>query len=140
VQGRSSLEVTAERITIHERMTQISDLLRDIGTCTFDELFETDRTRYEVVVTFLAVLEMTKLRMTRIFQSDPSSPLHVEFALLDGDPAMTSVPMPTADLRQSDADEAEGSADASEADSDEWNDADDEQPDGAPVTPDEWKP
>jgi segregation and condensation protein A len=143
VQGRSSLEVTAERITIHERMTQISDLLREVGTCTFDELFETDRTRYEVVVTFLAVLEMTKLRMTRIFQSDPSSPLHVEFALLDGDAAMASVPMPTADLRQPDADEGKGTADASEADSDEWNEADDElqaeQADSDAVTPDEWK-
>ena len=83
VQGRASLEVEAERITIHERMTQLSDLLREKRSCTFDELFEYDRTRYEVVVTFLALLEMTKLRLTRISQTDPKSPLHVQYALLD---------------------------------------------------------
>jgi segregation and condensation protein A len=83
VKSQTALEVTAERITIHERMTQLSDLLREKRSCTFDELFEYDRTRYEVVVTFLALLEMTKLRLTRIYQIDPKSPLHVHYALLD---------------------------------------------------------
>jgi len=83
VQGRVSLEVTAERITIHERMSQIADLLRVKRACTFDDLFEHARTRYEVVVTFLALLEMTKLRMTRISQADPQSMLLVEYALLE---------------------------------------------------------
>jgi segregation and condensation protein A len=83
VQGRVALEVTAERITIHERMTQLSDFLRARRACTFEELFEGARTRYEVVVTFLALLEMTKLRMTRVYQADPKSTLHVAYALLD---------------------------------------------------------
>jgi segregation and condensation protein A len=83
VQGRVALEVTAERITIHERMSQLADLLRVKRACTFDDLFEHARTRYEVVVTFLALLEMTKLRMTRISQDGPQSLLLVEYALLD---------------------------------------------------------
>ncbi|MEY4575810.1 MAG: hypothetical protein RL701_513, partial [Pseudomonadota bacterium] len=73
VQGRVALEVTAERITIHERITQLSDLLRIKRSCSFEELFEHAHTRYEVVVTFLALLEMTKLSMTRIDQADPQS-------------------------------------------------------------------
>ncbi|HEX7479791.1 MAG TPA: segregation/condensation protein A [Polyangiales bacterium] len=85
VKGRVALEVSAERITIHERISQLADLLRSKRECTFEELFEGDRTRYEVVVTFMALLEMTKLRMTRIYQSDPASPLHVQYALLDAD-------------------------------------------------------
>jgi segregation and condensation protein A len=84
VSGRV-LEVSAERITIHERITQLSELLRLKRYCTFEELFETARTRYEVVVTFLALLEMTKMRMTRVFQTEPSAPLHVQYALLDAD-------------------------------------------------------
>jgi segregation and condensation protein A len=95
VHGRVALEVTAERITIHERITQLSDFLRVKRACTFEELFVTARTRYEVVVTFLALLEMTKLRMTRIYQADPASALHVQFALLDAD--SPTVP-PEADL------------------------------------------
>ena len=103
VHGRVALEVTAERITIHERISQLSDFLRVKRACTFEELFITARTRYEVVVTFLALLEMTKLRMTRIYQADPASALHVQFALLDAD--SPTVP-PEADL-------GGGSADAS---------------------------
>jgi hypothetical protein len=38
-----------------------------------------------VIVTFLALLEMTKLRMTRIYQADPTASIHVHYALLDAD-------------------------------------------------------
>jgi segregation and condensation protein A len=114
VQGRAALEVTAERITIHERMTQLTDLLREVGGCTFDELFESDRTRYEIVVTFLALLEMTKLRLTRISQVDPSTPLRVEYALSAED-SLASVPFPTADLRDA-SDEYEGHSSAGDED------------------------
>jgi segregation and condensation protein A len=85
VKGRVALEVTAEQITIGERISQLSELLRTKRSCVFDELFASDRTRYEVVVTFLALLEMTKLHITRIYQSDPSAPLHVQYALLDAE-------------------------------------------------------
>lgn len=130
VQGRASLEVEAERITIHERMTQLTDLLREVGSCTFDELFESDRTRYEVVVTFLALLEMTKLRMTRIFQTHPTTPLHVEYAL-GADDAPASVPQPTADLQNAnELDELQGDSSADVDD-------DDADPDSEP---DEWNP
>lgn len=85
VKGRVALEVTAEQITIGERISQLSDMLRTRRSCVFDELFAKDRTRYEVVVTFLALLEMTKLRITRIFQTDPAAPLHIQYALLDAE-------------------------------------------------------
>jgi len=83
--NRQALEVTAERITIQERITQITDLLRDRRSCRFEELFQGDITRYEIVVTFLALLEMTKLRVTRIYQPDHRSSIHVQYALLDAD-------------------------------------------------------
>jgi segregation and condensation protein A len=85
VKGRVALEVTAEQITIGERISQLSELLRTKRGCTFDELFAADRTRYEVIVTFLALLEMTKLRITRVYQADPAAPLHIQYALLDAD-------------------------------------------------------
>jgi segregation and condensation protein A len=80
---RSAFEVTSERISIQERMTQISDLLRERGSCTFEELFEKDVSRYEVVITFLALLEMTKMRLTRIHQAEYGAAIHVQHALLD---------------------------------------------------------
>lgn len=80
---RASLEVTPERISIRERMTQITEMLRERRSCTFHELFEADVSRYDIVVTFLALLEMTKMRVTRIYQTDIQGPIHVQYALLD---------------------------------------------------------
>jgi segregation and condensation protein A len=82
---RQALEVTAERITLQERIAEITDLLRERKTCRFEDLFHVDVTRYEVVVTFLALLEMTRLRVTRIYQPDYRSSIHVQYALLDAD-------------------------------------------------------
>ena len=87
---RSAFEVTSERISIQERMTQISDLLRVRGSCTFEGLFEKDVSRYEVVITFLALLEMTKMRLTRIYQADHQSKIHIQHALLD--PSAPTIP------------------------------------------------
>ena len=100
VQGRVALEVTAESITIQERITQLTDVLRVRRSCLFDELFEAAGTRYEVIVTFLALLEMTKLRMTRIYQADPNSALHVQYALLDAESPTIPPDALTADARE----------------------------------------
>jgi segregation and condensation protein A len=81
--SRLAFEVTAERITIQERIAEITERLRERKSCQFEELFEGALTRYDVVVTFLALLEMTKLRVARIYQADYESPIHVNYALLD---------------------------------------------------------
>ena len=88
-QDKLGFEVTSERISIQERMTQITDFLRERRSCSFEDLFAGAITRYEIVVTFLALLEMTKMHVTRIYQSDANSPIHVQYALLDaGDPTV----------------------------------------------------
>lgn len=88
-QDKLGFEVTSERISIQERMTQITDFLRERRSCSFEDLFLGAITRYEIVVTFLALLEMTKIHVTRIYQSDANSPIHVQYALLDaGDPTV----------------------------------------------------
>jgi segregation and condensation protein A len=78
VAGTLSLEVDAERITIQERMTQIIDLLDVRKRLRFEELFEGASTTYELVVTFLALLEMGKMRVLFVYQADPGSPIHIE--------------------------------------------------------------
>ena len=81
--GRVAFEISAERITIGERMTQMVELLRTRRSCSFEELFEETMTRYAVVVTFLALLEMTKMRIARIYQADHRSQIHIQYALLE---------------------------------------------------------
>ncbi|MDH5676352.1 MAG: segregation/condensation protein A, partial [Myxococcales bacterium] len=99
--GTISLEVDSERITIQERMTQLTELLRVRRSCPFEDLFEGTITRYEIVVTFLALLEMTRMHLTRIYQRDHESPLHVHFALLD--PDAPTIPPPEGEAHEAGA-------------------------------------
>lgn len=83
-----AFEITSEGVSIQERMSLLTERLRGRRRCTFDDLFEDARTVYEVVVTFLAILEMAKRRLTRIYQSDALAPIHLELLVVDVDAAM----------------------------------------------------
>lgn len=73
-------EVSIERITVSERIGEISDLVAGGEMLPFEKLFRENPSRLEVVVTFLALLEMTKLKMTRIFQSSAEGQIYVILA------------------------------------------------------------
>jgi segregation and condensation protein A len=62
------IEFTADTISVKERVTQIVDLLEEKGSVTFPELFAGQPGRPEIIVTFLAVLEMVKLALIRVVQ------------------------------------------------------------------------
>ncbi|MGD9173710.1 MAG: segregation/condensation protein A [Desulfobacterales bacterium] len=62
------LEFTPDKISVRERITQIADILEAKGSVTFDQLFSEQPDKAEVIVTFLAVLEMVKLALIRIAQ------------------------------------------------------------------------
>ena len=62
------LEFTPDKISVKEKITQITDILEDKGSVTFDQLFSEQPDKSEVIVTFLAILEMVKLALIRIAQ------------------------------------------------------------------------
>ena len=100
-----SLEVDAERMTIQERIGGLVDLLRERRRCRFDELFDDVSTSYDLVVTFLALLEMAKMRLASIYQTDHEEPIYLEYALLDalGEPLVPpDVQRPTSDVIDTD--------------------------------------
>ena len=66
-------------------MSQITETLRTRRQCSFFTLFDDARTTYDVVVTFLAILEMAKMRITRIYQSDVNEDIHLEYRVMDDD-------------------------------------------------------
>jgi segregation and condensation protein A len=80
-----SLEVDAERMTIQDRIGGLVDMLRERRRCRFDELFEGVSTSYDLVVTFLALLEMAKMRLASIYQTDHEEPIYLEYTLLDAE-------------------------------------------------------
>lgn len=62
------MDFTAERVSIKDRITEIIDTLENKGSVTFNELFIQPIRKSDVVVTFLAILEMVKLSLLRIVQ------------------------------------------------------------------------
>jgi segregation and condensation protein A len=76
-------EIDFERISITDRINQLSDILRARPFISFDDLFSEARTREDVIVTFLALLEMTRLKMTRITQDSPYATIQIELSVRD---------------------------------------------------------
>jgi segregation and condensation protein A len=79
-------EVSFDRMSITERITQICDKLTGRTSCRFEELFDGQRTRFDLIVTFLALLEMTRLKMTRLFQADPLAEIFIDLTLRKTEP------------------------------------------------------
>ena len=71
-------EIDVERISIGERIAQIADRLGAEGTLAFDQLCEGLRHREELITTFLALLEMARLKLIRVVQADRLGPLYLE--------------------------------------------------------------
>ncbi len=80
---KMSHEIVADRMSLTDRIGEIADILAVRKRVTFDALFEGATTRFDLVITFLALLEMSKLRMTRLFQTEPLAPIYVELAARD---------------------------------------------------------
>lgn len=76
-------EITADKISITQRIHELCEELRSRPKVQFDELFTGAESRFDYVITFLALLEMTRLRMTRVYQSEPYAPLHIELSVTD---------------------------------------------------------
>ena len=62
------VDMTTERITVKDRINELVELLEQRGSATFEELFAGATHRSEIIVTFLAILEMVKLQLIRMAQ------------------------------------------------------------------------
>jgi segregation and condensation protein A len=78
-------EVGAEGLTITDRINEVLDLLRGKESVPFERLFIAPLTREYIVVTFLALLELCKLKMVRLLQANSFGTIWVVPALLDED-------------------------------------------------------
>jgi segregation and condensation protein A len=77
LEPRVGHEVVRDQLTLSAAMQGITARLRPGERITFIELFEGQRTRGSVVVTFLALLEMVKLRLLRVHQDEGAKEIWV---------------------------------------------------------------
>lgn len=60
--------ITMETLTVKDKMFLIVDLLENSESIRFEELFEGSVTRKRLIVTFLALLELLRLGLARVYQ------------------------------------------------------------------------
>jgi segregation and condensation protein A len=80
-------DVVVDRLSITDRINELVDRLEREGTFTFESCFafveqggSLAQLRNAVVVTFLAILEMTRLKMVRLTQAQPEGPTAAQHA------------------------------------------------------------
>ena len=66
--ARPKVYLPAEQIAIEDRIEQLMERLSETEAMGFEDLFEDVQTRAGLVVTFLALLEMIRLKLIRVFQ------------------------------------------------------------------------
>lgn len=74
---------TLENISIEERGEQILEIIKFRAKTSFDELFYNQKTKIDVVITFLSILELVKNETIGFNQTDPYSKIEL-FYLGDG--------------------------------------------------------
>ena len=70
-------EIVEERFTVSDKIEEILYTMRDRSDIVFRELFAEAATRTEVVVTFLAVLELIRLKRLKVRQEKAFGEIHV---------------------------------------------------------------
>jgi segregation and condensation protein A len=76
-----------EQVSIESRIEQLLVRLSETEACGFEDLFADVATRGGMIVTFLALLEMIRLKLIRVFQQGNFGPIRVyKRARVDGAP------------------------------------------------------
>jgi segregation and condensation protein A len=78
-------EIDFERFSITEKISELVDRLNVQKRLVFHEMFASDSSRAELIITFLAILEMTRLRLTRLIQDGPLAPIYIELRVSEED-------------------------------------------------------
>jgi segregation and condensation protein A len=66
-----------EEVSIESRIEQLLERLSETEACGFEDLFDSDATRSDMIVTFLAMLEMIRLKLIRVFQQGGQGAIRV---------------------------------------------------------------
>ena len=60
--------ITRETLTVKDKMLHIADIIENLESIRFEELFRESFTRVQLIVTFLALLELLRLGLARVYQ------------------------------------------------------------------------
>ncbi len=85
-------EVAMERVSLADKIAELLDRLAVRESLAFEDLFPAAATRADIVVSFLAVLELIRLRVIRAYQAGPFGPIRLFPACLPSDAEAAKAP------------------------------------------------
>ncbi len=71
------VDFSRDRVSVQERITELTELLELKSSLTFEEMFDGSQEKSDIIVTFLAILEMAKLNLIRVAQHLPTGIIRV---------------------------------------------------------------
>lgn len=71
------VDLSSDRVTVQEKISQLADMLEVNGSMTFNELFLDSRDKSDIIVSFLAILEMAKLNLIHVAQHVPTGIIRI---------------------------------------------------------------
>jgi segregation and condensation protein A len=71
------VRITKETLTVKDRIATILNKLEQEDAIRFEVLFEEDRRRVQIIVTFLALLEILRLGLVRVYQDSQFSTIWI---------------------------------------------------------------
>jgi segregation and condensation protein A len=74
---RPKVRLPPEQLSVEARIEQLLERLSETHACGFEDLFADAHDRAGLIVTFLALLEMIRLKLVRVFQSGTFGPIRV---------------------------------------------------------------
>ena len=75
--ARPPMPLPGERMSIEVRIEQLLSRLSETQACGFEDLFADAHSRPHAITTFLALLEMIRLKLIRVFQAGSFAPIRV---------------------------------------------------------------
>ena len=89
------IELTPDTITVQDRINGVIERLEETPTLTFAALFEGETDRLTVIVTFLALLELVRMKLIRMVQADFGGPIRITRTFLAWQPEGDGTPTRT---------------------------------------------
>lgn len=78
------MEVSADTMRLKDKISELMEILSGVTSITFHELFAKRIRKMELILTFLAILELVRLQMVRAFQHQPSGIIRLYLAVDNG--------------------------------------------------------
>jgi segregation and condensation protein A len=75
--ARPKVVLPAEQMSVEQRIEELLARLSETEACGFEDLFADAAERSGLIVTFLALLEMIRLKLVRVFQTGSFGPIRV---------------------------------------------------------------